>query len=882
MEKAARKHSLPVPGRVKPAFVHAAAFLLPLLGLALTFAAVGVFPFGPKSTLTLDMKSQYVTFLAYLRDQVWLGGGDLLYTFSKALGGDMAGFSAYYLLSPFNLLLLLVPTAHLPVGITLATLLKVGLCGLAMSLLLCEKTARLESLLFSIPYALMDFIVAFHFNIMWLDGVILLPLVVLGLRRLYAGKSPLLYALCLAAAIVTNYYIGYMICIFSLLYFVVMAVFWGKVPADARMNPGALRPLIRFAGASAIGVGLSAAVLFPAVFSLVGGKAGFTFESFLDKSYATLADVASRYMPGTASPAQVFFGYPAIYCGMLALLCTVLYFLNRSVPRRARLGSGLLLAVLLLSFCVGPLDRVWHAFNKPVGFLFRYSFLLSFMLLHLGWQGFLRLRGRLALQKTPLVLVAALVVAMLAHRETHDFLTTGKLILGFGLLLAFSALLWLINKRKWRYGLLFLLAFVLFDMGASAYISLRHADYPPLADFAGYVNNEKPIVEAIKSREDSFFRMEKDYSYSDNDALLLGYNGLSHFSSADKMFVRSFLDAMGFSDGGYGVKYADGSTVYIESLLGMKALVTGAGGTMKPYDLTEEMNGRMLWQTPLALPLGFLAGPGVAAPLPEGANPFEKYNAMAKMIDPALQEDLYRPAAAETVLVDITAREIEGETLYEKLADGGRVEFQILVESSDMLYAYFTTNNERNIELFVNSSSDGQFLYNDRHGVLPLGRFAPGQTVTLSLAPYAWEAFVKDAFFVYEDAALLAQTLARLQEGAYQPPSNSSSYFDGAVRNTGDERDTLLLSIPYDAGWQATLDGEKIALQPAFGALTCLSVPKGQHQLALRYVPPGLWAGVAVSACSLLCLLAWCLQRQRAKKKPHGAEQPPQAEASAD
>lgn len=44
------------------------------------------------------MNGQYVAFFSQLRS-ILLGKDDLLYTFGKALGGDMIGLFAYYIAS---------------------------------------------------------------------------------------------------------------------------------------------------------------------------------------------------------------------------------------------------------------------------------------------------------------------------------------------------------------------------------------------------------------------------------------------------------------------------------------------------------------------------------------------------------------------------------------------------------------------------------------------------------------------------------------------------------------------------------------------------------------------------------------------------------------
>lgn len=79
--------------------LYAAAFAAPVLLLAAVCAAAGFAPFGDKTLLTVDMNGQYVAFFSQLRS-ILLGKDDLLYTFGKALGGDMIGLFAYYIAQP--------------------------------------------------------------------------------------------------------------------------------------------------------------------------------------------------------------------------------------------------------------------------------------------------------------------------------------------------------------------------------------------------------------------------------------------------------------------------------------------------------------------------------------------------------------------------------------------------------------------------------------------------------------------------------------------------------------------------------------------------------------------------------------------------------------
>lgn len=112
------------------------------------------------------------------------------------------------------------------------------------------------TLIFSTAYALAAYNIVYQSNLMWLDGVILLPLVMCGLHRLVKERRFLLYTVSLALAIILNYYIGFMMCLFSALVFAYY-LFAEKISRSELLPTCAV-----FAGTSAAAGGLSAAVLF--------------------------------------------------------------------------------------------------------------------------------------------------------------------------------------------------------------------------------------------------------------------------------------------------------------------------------------------------------------------------------------------------------------------------------------------------------------------------------------------------------------------------------------------------------------------------------------------------------------------------------------------
>ena len=80
------------------------AFALTSLILLIVFYVSGVYPFGDRSLLKWDMELQYADFFRWWH-RVLHGQASMFYSFSKSLGDNTFGLTAYYLSSPFNLLL---------------------------------------------------------------------------------------------------------------------------------------------------------------------------------------------------------------------------------------------------------------------------------------------------------------------------------------------------------------------------------------------------------------------------------------------------------------------------------------------------------------------------------------------------------------------------------------------------------------------------------------------------------------------------------------------------------------------------------------------------------------------------------------------------------
>ena len=226
------------------------SFFLSASVLLLTYVAIGVHPFGESSVLVLDLNGQYVQFFAGLR-AILHGDGSLLYSFQRSLGGEFLGIYTYYLASPLSWLVAIFPEKNILEALLVMFTLKAGLAGLNFGAFLhyTRRPPKTLTVALSVLYALSSYVVVMQHNTMWVDGLMLLPLLLLGLERLILHKKPILYTVTLAIILLSNYYIGYMICIFTAMYF----FYYFLAHAKEEVNPLGER---RHFGASLLRVGI--------------------------------------------------------------------------------------------------------------------------------------------------------------------------------------------------------------------------------------------------------------------------------------------------------------------------------------------------------------------------------------------------------------------------------------------------------------------------------------------------------------------------------------------------------------------------------------------------------------------------------------------------
>lgn len=819
------------------------SFLLPFLAMLAIFIGNGIYPFGDGSFMHSDMYHQYVPFLEEFLRKV-KDGEPLYHSWRIGMGSNYLALYGYYSASPFNWLMLLVPQQFLIEFMSYMVVFKIGLCGFTFAWYLKEKfqTKQLSILFFAAFYAMSGFVAAYNWNVMWMDTLVLAPLIVLGLERLVREKKSGLYCVTLGLCILSNYYLSIMVCLFLCLYALVLVPeLYGEDGWKAffKRLGGAVG---RFAFYSLLAAGMASVILIPEAAALTATE--FSDVNFPKKVtwYFSFFDVIARHAAGVQRETGLDH-WPNIFCSSAIFFLIPLYAANRNIRLKEKVGKLLLCAFFIISFSVNNLNFIWHGLNYPDSLPARQSFLYILLVLTMCFEAVYRHKGFSAkelLACTGLGLAYLLLAQKLVDNDafsTGIFLLTGALVALYALLL-YCREKYRSNALAMRLISIFTLACVAFEATFNmAYTSVsttsRSSYLDPLPAY-------QTLAERTMQEDTDFYRFEKFSRVTKNDGALAGYPTASLFSSTANAAVESWYDRMGMSES--KVFYCfDGQTPFTSALLNVRYMFSRADNEdPNLYTLIGQQDDVYLYKCNYTLPAGFLLKDGWNLSSSEleasSSDPLDLQNQMAYSL--GASSPLFKPVVSDTSdqKTSFTAKE-EGH-----------------------YYAY--TKNRKADTISLDSASLTKTFKKVKYDyILDLGRHPAGETVTLSDK----EEQALDATVMMLDEAVLAQVLDTLSQQPFAVDSWDSAHVNGHIDVT--QPGQLVLSIPDEPGWTLKVNGQVTEHEAYDDTFLSVCLTEGSHTIELSYRPAGLTAGIIVSLMSIAVFFAVCFLYRRKRRR---------------
>lgn len=858
------------------------SFLLPAAVLLAAYAGFGVFPFGEKSVLVTDMSQQYVDFHSWLYDAV-KGGDSLFFSWNTGMGMNLTGIFSFYLASPFSLLVLLFERTQVQDALFFITLLKAACAGLTFSIfakrILGLKNA--QNITFSVMYATMSYVVVYALNIMWLDGVILLPLVALSLHSLMEKKRMAPFTICMTLCFLTQFYIGFMIAIFSAIYLVsellrkkglTLREFWTR--------------FWRFALSGILAAGMAAVLLVPTYLSLQ-----YVYYYIETGSVGPMVlnplDVLGKLFFGSYD--TITYGLPNLFCGMLTLLLLPLYFLNRSIEKRDKWVSAGVLAVFLISIMVWPINLLWHGGDEPTWFPYRYTFAVCFYMLLLAVKAFRSLDGvtwrHVAVSFAAPSAFAALMLLITGSDWLYDAMeglglkvllpntrtdVTVQVAAASAVLLALYGGVVLVMKYRPRMrellcvGLCLLVSVEMFANASELIDSIdQELPYDNHSKYENHLRVTGEAVQAVKEMDDGWYRLENHDMRNANDALSLDYNGIAHYSSFTNQKTSRFVNHLGMVSNVQNRfwRYYGASTV-TDSLFGVK-YVLGSGERRAGFTQLKSLeSGKHIYKNENALSLGYMVDSSLRDFTydPEEYDPCKLQNELLCAMTGENKPVYTSIPLQETIPSDNLKITRQGEWDYIESQNGyaGTMRYRFVnPKSQNLCFSIKSAGLPDTSTVYVNGMPLNGTGY-DFIGLMDLGYFEAGEEVVVSFSINRSPVMLQEPLLYGFDADRFSAMCRMLREHQMFAIEEGNSSVKGRV--DAGEGGLLFTSIPADPGFSVTVDGESAQLVRIADAFLAVNLTAGEHEIEFTFVPEGLPLGGVVSVVSLAAgaVILWC------------------------
>ena len=845
------------------------SILIPAVMILAIFLLFTITPFGNRTWLTIDLGQQYVDFFSYYQDTLLHHPEQFFYSFSKSIGGEMVSLWAYYLLSPFNLLFLLIPRSAIAMGVSLLIFLKLVSCTVSFAVLLDVKFKQRNwtTVLFALSYGFMSYLSANQLNVMWLDALIGLPLIILGVDALLQKRNPLYYVLPLSLTILSNYYTGYMICLFLGLYFPDAYL----MANDSYSWKSFVKQFSRFIFYSVLSVGLIMLILLPTFYSLLGSKGTATTIAWSLKSEYNPLLMASKLFIGSFDFHEMQKGYPNIFVGSLALFSFLCYFKEKKIALFQRLYALFITLVILISFNIEMFDKLWHAGQLPNWYSYRFSFLFSFWMVFLGYQLALK-KTAVGIRETFVYFFLVLVTGIGFILFPQDYLQGWQIALGFGLSMGILYSLILIGRGKASHQK-FLISFVVIELLLNSIITLSRLGYVMNSEFSAYQSSLQNWSTVLRPAENEFYRSEKTILRSKNDSLQVPTYGVSHFSSTFEKETERFFDALGVRQGNAYVNYSNG-TLLTDALLGIKnTFIETTDATynerwvrkdLEDFSTIASFDEGHIVTNPNALSIAYPMKAILKSMKVPTNHPITMQNQLANALSGTTSpKNIFTKVPYETTFENISDSpvvyqrvQLEDNTRY------GTITLTFTPETEDPIYLEMSgTMGEEDLEMALNGEPYAFYPVQSKPVLLSVAKNQKGHPQTLQIIVRA-DGFEFSKLSLYSlNTTLLNERLEQTKAQELKLETFSATHFAGTMDVLEDS--TVLTTIPYSTGWKVWVDGQEVETYKILDSLLGFTISKGTHRIEYRYTTPFLLEGSLVSIVSLLLLIFVLYKRKK-------------------
>lgn len=858
--------------------------------IAVIYVIFSVFPFGSITVMRMDLYHQYGPLFAELYDRI-VEHKSLLYSWITGGGSSFLGNYLNYLSSPLSFLIFLFDKEDISYAITFIVAFKCILSATSFSYYLKKSFNKDNYFLsaFGILYAFSAYFLAYYWNVMWLDAMIMLPLIALGIEKIFKTGDIKLYTVSLVILFFANYYMGYMCCIFAVLYFFVCfintysndgklnknAVYEKKYSTKALMNNVFINRGVKFAFASIIAALICAITLVPVFMilknsSATSGTFPQTFKSYFDLLDLITSHFALLETTIRSSGDNVL---PNIYTGILTFILLPLFLVNNKIKLKEKATYVVLIIFFVFCFNNNCAEYIWHAFHFPNDLPYRYSYMYSFIIAVMGYKTILNFKGIKVkdIAYTGLAIISFVIICQkfLTNKMTNS--TIYATIIFVALWCGFLFLLKNKNAQKKTVSFV-LVTFILCETIISSIVGL-----PLNQDNKNYKENYKTYTDAINyidNKDSGFYRTELCYLNTRMDPAYYGYNGISVFSSMAYESYSQLQSSLGMqSNKVNSYTYNTQTPVYnmmfnIKYLIQTDVSLAPSSNLYKKIHTTSDKKSNV-YESKYNLPIAYCVNSKIDDWVTDEGNPFEIQSDFVKLATG--YSNVFKPVEYNSTDFDAVSGDdvTENGTYWLEKSDSssnyGTETVSLSPTIDGNLYLYVKSSDLKTITVNSEKVSDITQSMEDAY-ILDLGYHNKGDEVLVSLDASKMESeSTSFDFYCYTADDTVVKNMYNSLAGN---SLNVESYSDTTIKGTVKAKENCYLysSIPYDDGWSVYVDGKKAETFEIGGTLLAIELTPGQHKIEYKYFPVGFLYGIIISAVTVFGLCGFYIYNKSSLK----------------
>ena len=871
--------------------------------MVIVYYCFNVIPFGDYTVLRMDLYHQYGPLFAELYDRI-TQGESLIYSWNSGLGSSFLGNFSNYLASPLAIVMLLLGHKNMPEAIAVMVLLKAAFASAFFSYYLRKNTGKNDFTIsaFGVLYSFCGFFIAYYWNIMWIDAMAVFPLVMYGIEQIIKNGKFKTYLFSLAVVMLSNYYMAYIICIFSVIYFI--AAYFSFYSINEKINVtkyidadgnevkgpknknvfGFLKNSrffnagLRFAGASVAAAGIAAVLLLPLFFILQNSSAtSGTFPSEA-KTYFKIFDFIANHL-NSVDPTIRSSGedvLPNVYCGVISAMLAPLYLYSKHYTKREKIGYVALLGLLFISFNLNMLNYIWHGFHFPNDLPYRLSYIYSFILLVMAYKALIHIKDY-----TPKMLltvgVATLSFIIITQKIGSKNVTEETVIISIIFVVFYTLVMIMMNSGKYQASALALLLFCCVvsesAIGNTSHYVMQQQKSYYTDDYDKFVAMKRKLDE---KENGEFYRMELTDLRTRMDPSWYDYNGVSIFSSMAYESTSNLINYLGV-DGNFinSYTYNGFQTPVFNMMMSLKYVVDNTTTTPKPtedlFTYSHQVGKFTAYENNYHLNIGYCVDKSILGWDYSNDNPF------------IVQNDYFeRSTGIKEVFTQLPVTNFDYDNINEFTSgyDNGELTFFRTVNDADASFtACYEITESKNYYLFVESSNvedvsisyaDTVYDHNfDSEHIVSIGYVEAGETVYVNIPISSGNSGYIDVYLAGLNDKSFVDGYRKLQAEQIEIESFEETYIKGSVTALDDS--VFYTSIPYDESWQIFVDGKRVSIEEMQecklgNGLIGFYLTEGKHDIELKYKARGLTPGIIISVATITLLALFFIILR--KKKP--------------